>query len=181
MVKSILAILGLLLALSLSSAQTYQLGNDVLDDGGRKMTSSGYVLRGGFGQPTIGRIEGGGYKAIIGFWHPPYAPGPGVEEDLLVLSPVPIVFSLSQNYPNPFGQFTIINYQLPKPTRTALRIYDLSGRVVRTLVDEKQEPGYYRVTWDLREVSGEYLPNGVYFYRIQAGDFISTKKLVALR
>lgn len=181
MVKLILAVSVLLVAVSLSSAQTYDLGNDVLEDGGRKMSSSGYVVRGSFGQPTIGRIEGGGYKAIIGFWHPPYAPGPGVEEEMLVLGPVPIVFSLSQNYPNPVARLTTIQYGLPKETLVDLRVFNVAGQQVRTLINEKQEPGYYKVTWDLRGVSGEHLPNGVYFYRIKAGDFIRTKKMVILK
>ena len=181
MVKFIVSFVVLLLAFGLSSAQTYDLKNDVIDDGGTKMTSSGYIGRGSFGQSTIGKISSAGYIAIIGFWHPPYAPPTGVEEDLLVPGPVPMVFSLSQNYPNPFGKWTIVNYQLPMPNHTTLRIHDLSGRVVRRLVDEEQEPGYYSVTWDLRGVSGERLPNGVYFYRISAGDFIRSRKMVVLR
>ncbi len=177
------------LSVGFSLGQVYDLKNDVLDDGGTKLTSSGYVVRGSFGQPTIGKISSSGYTAIIGFWHSPYAPPTGVEEELLVPRPVPAVFSLSQNYPNPLGELTIINYQLPKPVRITLRIYDLSGRVVRTLVDEKQEPGYYSVTWDLRGATGERLPDGVYLYRLKAcpehgrgtGQFIRTRKMVVVR
>ena len=190
MAAATLILLVLSLSFGLSLAQTYQLVNDVIDDGGTKMTSSGYILRGSFGQATIGRIQtaGSGYIAYIGFWHPPYA-GPGVEEDFFAPAALPIVFSLSQNYPNPFSQMTDIRYQIPVSSYTTLNIYDLSGRVVRTLVDEKQEPGYYKVSWDVRGVSGERLANGVYFYRLKACPehgrgtevFIRTKKLVVLR
>ncbi len=90
-------------------------------------------------------------------------------------------FQLWQNRPNPFGQFTIINYQLPKPVRATLSIYDLSGRVVRSLVDEEQEPGYYSVAWDLRGVSGEHLPSGIYFCRLRAGDFVKMRKMTLVR
>ena len=189
-----LTLVAFCLSAGLSSAQVYDLKNDVLDDGGTKMTSSGYIGRGSFGQSTIGKISSAGYIAIIGFWHPPYAPPTGVEEELLVPGPVPMVFSFSQNYPNPCGAVTTIRYSV-QGSRGAgaqrrglstyqlinLSIYDLSGRVVRTLVDEEQEPGYYSVTWDLRGVSEERLPNGVYFCRLLARDFRSTKKLVVLR
>ena len=183
----VIVLLGLLTG-SLSFSQTYQLRGDVIDEGGTKISSSSYILRGSFGQPTTGKLTSANYVAYIGFWHP-YPVGPGIEEDLHFGRSIPIVFSLSQNYPNPFGELTIINYQLPEPIHTTLRIYDLSGRVVRTLVSENQEPGYYEVKWNLRGVSGDRLPSGVYFYRIRAcpepgrgaGSFIRTRKMVILR
>lgn len=178
----------------LSLAQTYHLGNDVLEGGGTKMVSSSCIVGGSFGQPTIGRMEGANYRAIIGFWHPPYAPPPGVEERLLVPSPAPTVFSLSQNYPNPLSHITTIRYSvpgrrgagvqrgdLPAYQHINLSVYDVCGRMVRTLLDTKQEPGYYSVTWDLRGASGERLPNGVYFYRIKAQGFVQTRKMVILK
>ena len=180
-VASILTLLTFCLTGGISSAQVYDLRNDVLDDGGTKMTSGGYILRGSFGQPTIGKITSTNYIAYIGFWHPPYASPPGVEEDLLESSPLPRVFSLSQNYPNPVSRSTTIQYGLPKEALVDLRVFNVVGQRVRTLINEKQEPGYYRVTWDLRGVTGGRLPNGVYFYRIKAGNFVSTKKLVVLR
>lgn len=174
-------------------AQTYQLGSDVIDDGGVKLTSSGYILRGSFGQPTIGKISSSSYQAIIGFWHPPYAV-PGVAERSQIQSYVPVVFSLSQNYPNPFSHITTIPYSVPGCRGAGvqrgdlsayplinLSVYDVCGRLVRTLVDEPQEPGYYRVTWDLRGVFGNRLPNGVYFYRLKARQFVRTRKMVVLR
>jgi len=170
------------LSVGSSFAQVYQLVNDVIDDGGTKMTSSGYICRGSFGQSTIGKIQTStsGYIAYIGFWHPPYA-GPGVEEDFFAPGVLPIVFSLFQNYPNPFSRTTHIRYTVPgrrgaeaqrgdlsTSHHINLSIYDVCGRLVRTLVDEPQEAGHYKVTWDVRGVSGERLPNGVYFCRLVA-------------
>jgi len=170
----------LLFAVSLCYAQVYELKNDVIDDGGTKMTSSGYILKGSFGQSTIGKITSANYIAYIGFWHP-YPAGPGIEEEFLFTRSIPVVFSLSQNYPNPVTRSTTIKYGLPKETEIDIRVFNSAGQQVRTLISENQEPGYYKVKWDLRGVSGEHLPNGVYFYRIRAGTFISARKMVILR
>lgn len=85
---------------------------------------------------------------------------------------IPKIFSLSQNYPNPFNPSTIINYQLPKSSEVKLIIYDAIGREVNTLVDENQNAGSYQVEFD-----GSNFPSGVYFYKLQAGDYIQTKKM----
>ncbi len=168
------------LALALSSAQAYDLKNDVIDDGGTKMSGSGYVLRGSFGQPTIGKISSANYVAYIGFWHP-YPTGPGVDEEFFLETRFPLVFALSQNYPNPVVSGTAIKYAVPRRTYVSLEVFNSAGQRTRTLVDGAQDPGYYEVKWDLRGVSGDRLPNGVYFYRMLAADFLQTKKMVILK
>ena len=178
--KLVLVFLVLSLFASLAFAQTYELKNDVIDDGGTKMTSSGYILKGSFGQSTIGKISSANYIAYIGFWHP-YPVAPGIEEDLLFRRSIPIVFSLSQNYPNPVTQATTIKYGLPQEAKVDIRVFNSAGQQIRTLVQENQDPGYYKVNWDLRGVSGDQMPSGVYFYRIHAGNFIRTRKMVILR
>lgn len=89
---------------------------------------------------------------------------------------VPKEFALSQNYPNPFNPSTIINYQLPKSSYVKLTIFDVIGRELNVLVDEKQNAGTYEVKWD----AANY-PSGVYFYTIQAGDFKQTKKMSLIK
>lgn len=89
---------------------------------------------------------------------------------------VPSNFSLSQNYPNPFNPTTTIKYQLPITGHVTLKVYDLLGREVATLVNEEKTPGNYQVKFD-----GSNLSSGVYFYRMQAGDFTQTKKIVLLK
>jgi photosystem II stability/assembly factor-like uncharacterized protein len=89
---------------------------------------------------------------------------------------IPDRFSLSQNYPNPFNPVTIINYELPTAGLVKMVIYDILGREVKTLVNEKQSAGKYKVDFD-----GTNLPSGVYFYRLESGDFVSTKKMVLLK
>ncbi|MDK9699036.1 MAG: T9SS type A sorting domain-containing protein [bacterium] len=88
----------------------------------------------------------------------------------------PQTYSLSQNYPNPFNSSTTISYSLPKPGFVDLKLFDITGREVATLVNQKQQTGSYRVTID-----GQHLSSGTYFVRMQSGDFVKTKKMVLLR
>ncbi len=104
----------------------------------------------------------------------------GVEEPLVVPL-IPRVFGVSHSYPNPCCEFTTVHYQLPKPVHTTLRIHDVSGRLVRTLIDEEKEPGIYSVTWDRRDETGRLASAGVYFYRLTAGDAAATRKMVLLK
>ena len=89
---------------------------------------------------------------------------------------VPIEFNLAQNYPNPFNPSTTIKFELPRASRVALTVYDVLGRQVSVLVNERRNAGVYEVKFD-----GSELASGVYFYRIQAGDYVATKKLVLMK
>ncbi len=88
----------------------------------------------------------------------------------------PHAFLLSQNYPNPFNPSTIIEYAVPNKLHVILIVYDVLGRTVETLVDEKEAPGTYKVLFD-----ASCLPSGVYFYRIFAGHFVETKKCLVIK
>jgi hypothetical protein len=110
---------------------------------------------------------------------------------------LPTEFTLSQNYPNPFlseakspaygrgNPETIIQYAIPAQiagrVHVTLRIYNTQGQLVRTLVDEERSAGRYRVVWDGRNEAGSRVSSGVYLYKMMAGHFMVTKKLVALR
>jgi len=89
---------------------------------------------------------------------------------------VPDKYSLSQNYPNPFNPNTTIKYDLPKAGVVTVKIYDVNGREMRTLLNENKEAGYYTIQFNASDLS-----SGVYFYRIQSADFVSTKKMVLLK
>lgn len=91
-------------------------------------------------------------------------------------SMIPTVFNLSQNYPNPFNPMTTIRFDIPKEVKVTLKMYDMLGAEVETLIDEVMEPGYYKYEWNASQFS-----SGVYFYRITAGNFVSAKKLILLR
>jgi hypothetical protein len=85
-------------------------------------------------------------------------------------------FNLSQNYPNPFNPSTVIKYHLSTATHVRMTIFDMLGREVRTLLNEQKSAGSYQVSWNASGV-----PSGVYFYRLQAGSFSETKKLILLK
>lgn len=87
-------------------------------------------------------------------------------------------YELKQNYPNPFNPSTTIEYYLPKSGNVILRVFDISGSLVTTLVDEYQEPGRQAVVFD---VSSKNLASGTYFYRLQAGEKVITKKLLLIK
>jgi hypothetical protein len=85
-------------------------------------------------------------------------------------------YVLAENFPDPFRSFTRISYAIPAACHVTLNIYDVSGRKVSTLLDERQEPGTRTLTWD-----GGSLPSGLYFYRLEAGEFQATRKMLLLR
>jgi hypothetical protein len=93
----------------------------------------------------------------------------------------PFIFNLEQNYPNPFNPVTRVSYSLAARTHVSIVVYDVSGRRLRMLVDEVQEPNRYTVGWDGRDDVGRELASGVYFVRYVAGDHRFTKKAVLLR
>jgi hypothetical protein len=102
----------------------------------------------------------------------------------LTTDPLPISFSLGQNYPNPFNPATVIRYSLPArvgPTflsvyPVSLRVYNMLGQIVATLVDADEQPGYKSVSWD-----ASTMPSGIYYYRLSAGTFIETRKMLVVR
>jgi len=95
---------------------------------------------------------------------------------------IPTPFVLSQNFPNPFNPITTIRYGLPTAERVTLRIYDLLGEEVATLVnDEQQSAGHRAAIWDGRNNDGKIVASGVYIYRIRAGSFTLTKKLALMK
>lgn len=89
---------------------------------------------------------------------------------------LPTDYALQQNYPNPFNTSTTIRYELPKESRVLLKVYNILGQEVATIVDEVEPAGWYSVQWDAGNVA-----SAVYFYRLQAGSFVETKKLILLK
>ncbi|MCX6173306.1 MAG: S8 family peptidase [Ignavibacteriales bacterium] len=91
---------------------------------------------------------------------------------------IPSQFYLLQNYPNPFNPSTVISYKLSVTSKVSLKVYDLLGREVATLVNEERLPGSYNSQFSIQN---SQLPSGVYFYRLQAGDFSETKKMILIK
>ncbi len=104
--------------------------------------------------------------------------GVGVEEDP---QDATLHFAVWQNLPNPFSSETRIVYTIPYASHCIVRIYDLSGGLVHTLVDEQQKAGIHEVCWDGKDGFGNRAKNGIYFYRVTAGTNTATRKLVLMR
>ena len=85
-------------------------------------------------------------------------------------------FYLAQNYPNPFNPTTTINYKIPKTSFVTLKIYNVLGKEIATLVNEEKPAGNYNV-----EFNAKGLSSGIYFYRIRAGEYVQTKKMILMK
>jgi flagellar hook assembly protein FlgD len=94
---------------------------------------------------------------------------------------VPARYELLQNFPNPFNPVTKIFFALPQKSRVGLVIYDAAGRRVRVLVNGEMESGLHSVIWNGQNERGRRVASGVYFYRLLAGDFEQTKKMLLLK
>jgi hypothetical protein len=89
---------------------------------------------------------------------------------------IPATFALEQNYPNPFNPGTAISYQLPVDSYVKLRVYDIVGKEITVLVNEKQDAGRYQVEWNAKDY-----PSGVYFYKLETANFTDTKKMMLIK
>jgi len=101
-------------------------------------------------------------------------PATGIED-------LPSRFYLSANYPNPFNPTTTISYEIARPSHVRLDVYNAAGQLVRVLVDSRKSEGRYRMEWDGLDTRGMQAASGVYFYRLKAGEFEQTRKMVLVR
>ncbi|MBD3291224.1 T9SS type A sorting domain-containing protein [candidate division KSB1 bacterium] len=108
-----------------------------------------------------------------------------LSQELEISLNAPAYFSLQQNYPNPFNPVTKINYQIPgdpgKRIAVSLDIYNLLGEKVKSLVSQTQSAGYHSIYWNGMDDNGNVVPTGIYVYRLQAGRYIATKRMVLMK
>lgn len=93
----------------------------------------------------------------------------------------PDKFVLSQNYPNPFNPTTVMEFEIAQPAKVSLKIYNILGQLVTILVDEEKPAGTYTVYWDGNDKNGDPVSSGIYFYKLDAGDFTEVKKMVLIK
>ncbi|HET6274169.1 MAG TPA: T9SS type A sorting domain-containing protein, partial [Bacteroidota bacterium] len=94
---------------------------------------------------------------------------------------LPTAYTLEQNYPNPFNPSTVIRYAVPADGSVSLKVYDIAGREVATLVNDHQAAGTYELRFSGQNSSGRALASGVYFYQIKSGGFSETRKMLLLK
>jgi hypothetical protein len=115
----------------------------------------------------------------FGFWQKGMGILDWVEE--ISTEQLPEEFSLSQNYPNPFNPTTVIEFTVPSLSHISLVVYNLLGQEVTTLIDQPMSIGWYRASWDGLDENGHPVASGVYFYRMEADNFVKTMKMVLLK
>jgi hypothetical protein len=124
------------------------------------------------GRPIVDHANPEVEGNVISLKNPGPAPGPDL---------VPKVYSLEQNFPNPFNPSTTLAYSLKEAGHVTINIYNILGQNVRTLVDEYQNAGSYTKVWDGHDDAGNEVASGVFFYRIKSGDFTDIKKMVLMK
>lgn len=102
----------------------------------------------------------------------------GVESET---SSIPTSYSVSQNYPNPFNPSTQLRYSIPQAENVRITVYNINGKTIATLINNFQSAGTYQVTWNGKNDLGQQVASGTYIYKVQAGDFVKTKKMVMLK
>lgn len=148
--------------------------SSVFGNGAAASSGGDFKIVGTLGQPAIGPASNSDNTQLAGFWYTTFELVTSVEQienDLL-----PTEFRLEQNYPNPFNPSTTIQFSVPQASNVTIRIYDILGREVAMLIDEEYQPGQYKVIFEAGQ-----LASGLYVYRILAGDFNESKKLMLLK
>jgi hypothetical protein len=145
----------------------------VVGAGGEEASGSNHTLNSTVGQAVIGRTLGGAYVHEIGFWFPTVWHTVSVGESAATM---PVHFWLGPSYPNPFNPTTTLDFALAADTQVTLKLYDAGGRLVRTLIDASMATGYHRAA-----LHATGLASGIYYCRMQAGDFTATRQLVLVK
>ena len=137
-----------------------------------ELSNQDYAILGTGGQACVGTASGD-YDVQLGFWFQPFWLQIGVWEDYF---PSPLHYWFGQNYPNPFNPATTIDFTLPKRSMVTITVYDVTGREMLSVFSDMLDPGYHSVV-----LRGGSLSSGVYYCRMTAGEFTSTRKLVLVK
>ena len=173
----VLAVLALWVV-SAGPAGAVELVKSAFSGGAVAASDASYSLVATIGEAgVVGRTAGPTYSLSQGFWGGVRSAATGV---LDALGPVVFTNGLLQNAPNPFRADTAISFSVSSAAATRLDVYDVSGRRVRTLVNDVRQPGRHRVNWDGRDGSRSFVGSGVYFYRLSIGGWSDTRKMLRL-
>ena len=149
-----------------------------IDGGGGTSAGGGLALRGTIAQPDAGALTAGSLTLRGGFWASAGGTATAVEGGATAL--LPSVARLGPSAPNPFRDRSSLRFDLPREGHARIRVYDVTGRVVRTLVDRRLEAGRHEAIWDGRDAQGSRVASGVYLVRMQADHFGATRKIIRL-
>ena len=157
----------------------YVMTKSVFSNGGATSSSSTYILKDAIGQSVIGQSNSATQIEQAGFFSYPPKKNVGVEENPVLK---PKVFSLSSPFPNPAARENIsIVYEVPRKSKVSIKVYSITGEVVKTLVSGEKAAGHYVMKWNGLSDRGTKVSNGLYFVRMLSSDFKATKKFIFLQ
>ena len=161
-----------------SASPHFRLTSSVISAAGAPTSSQNFFGNGSLGQSTpTGIAMDTGLALEAGFWY-----GWRRLMDPSEVPPVPALINrLLPNHPNPFNPRTTISFVVAEENLVALEVYNLRGLRLRTLVRDRRSAGLYEASWDGTDAAGQPLPSGVYFFRLQIGDFRATNKMMLLK
>jgi len=156
----------------------YQCDWNVMSNGGGVMSSSNFATAVTVNQTAIGSLTGTNFLAYLGFWYPGIGTGIMEDKESEIIDPNILVTKLYSAKPNPFRTQTTIRYSLSAKEKTSLLIYDISGRLVTTLMNGSINPGIYSINWNGRNGRNQQVATGVYFYQLKTKDYTKTNKIL---
>lgn len=164
-----LLLTGAVIVLSAASAiAQYSIQSSVIGSGGAPMSNGTYSLNGTVGQAAVGITTGSPYLAQQGFWHN------AAPQSSVLIPGVAAGYELEQNFPNPFNPSTVIRFSIPERVKVTLRILNLLGEEIAREIDgEVMESGKYEVNFLAKGI-----PSGTYVYRLEAGNYVKSRKMV---
>jgi len=173
--RQVWALLVALAFCPVAAIHAQQAYSNVTAAAGGLVENESYRMYSTLGEVSIGMATADGGSLVAGFWTVLVTPETGTPIEDLDLA-LPDEFRLEANYPNPFNPETTIQYGLPVPKRVSLKVYDSVGRLVNELLNESKAAGTYRVRFDATN-----LPSGVYFYRLEAGEFSEMRSMLLVK
>jgi hypothetical protein len=174
MKNKIISIATMLVFFISTAFSQYQISNSVIGAGGKKTANTLYTFNSTVGESFTGKFVNTINQHQTGFWYVYQQQTITAVED--ELTTIPTVFKLEQNYPNPFNPSTIIKFAIPERSNVLIKIYDITGSEIATLVDEEMNAGWYK-----KDFNANSLASGVYLYRMQAGAYVSIKKMLLMK
>jgi FlgD Ig-like domain len=175
------AAIGLAAEARAQSGGAYDLSWNVIGSGGGASNGNNYALNGTAGQTGAGTHAGGAYTLLSGFWTFDGLSATAVGGPREVEASAPLAFRLHPSAPNPFRRETTIAFDLPQSATARVSVYNVSGALVRTLLDGSVAAGPHAVSWEGRDDRGVDVAQGIYVLRLESGSNVATQKVVLTR
>lgn len=172
MKKLVTLVIGFGVCAAMAYGQTYKMKQDVIASGASDAKNATQWIRGTVGQGIIGNTFNGTTNDAQGFWHT----NMGLIGVEITKTGMPGDYELFQNFPNPFNPTTTIKFSVPNRSHVALKVFSMTGSLVKTLIDENYAAGEYSVVFSANEY-----PTGSYLYTLEAAGHLMTKRMILIK